>query len=84
MHLLRPIWPSTPRPIGHIGYTLNPSSILCPLILVMTLCRNERKRGKWSEDTLKKAVEAVSSKDMSTYKAAEQFEIPRRIRRYIL
>ena len=45
----------------------------------------KEKEQYWSEDTIKKAVEVVSSKNMCTYIAAEQFGIPRRtIRRYVL
>ena len=42
------------------------------------------KRGKWTEDALEGAVEAVVTKRLSDYKAAAEYNIPRRtLRRYV-
>lgn len=42
------------------------------------------KRGQWTEENLKQAVEAVKSKTLSTYAAVERFGVPRRtLRRHV-
>ena len=44
----------------------------------------QAKRGKWTEDALEGAVEAVVTKRLSDYKAAAEYNIPRRtLRRYV-
>ncbi|CAH1364933.1 unnamed protein product [Tenebrio molitor] len=43
-----------------------------------------KKRGNWTQDNLNKALEAIRKKEISDYKAAKEFGIPRRtLRRYL-